>query len=65
MGGTLAIHLPFSIADEEKVQILETFEPPLHKQAPQNCTHRSLSSVVVVVEVNAELEERPQGQCTG
>ncbi len=65
MGGAPAIHPPYSIANEETVQISEMFESPLHKQALRNCTHRSLSSVVVVVEVMKVGGDRPQGQCTG
>ncbi len=65
MGGAPAIHLPYSITDDKTVQISEMFESPLHKQALQNCTHRSLSSVVVVVDVMKVVGDRPQGQCTG
>ncbi len=65
MGGAPAIHLLYSIADEQTVQISDMFESPLHKQALQNCTHQSLSSVVVVVVGSTEIEEMPQGQCTG
>ncbi len=65
MGGAPTIHLPYSIADDKTVQISEMFESPLHKQALQNCTHQSLSSVVVVVEMMKVDEDRPQGQCTG
>ncbi len=37
MGGTPAIHLPYSTADQE---IQEICHSSLHKQALQNCTHR-------------------------